>query len=299
MKYAELVTAVQDYTENTFPTIDLNTMIRVTEQNIYNTGQLANLRRNVTGTFSTTNAYLSVPGDFLAIYSLAVIVGGVYFYLLSKDVDFIREAYPNPTVKGVPQHFAIFGSQSANLNELSFIVGPTPDSNYTAEMHYYYYPESIVQRAIGSLGTIVPGSGYVNRFYFNVPLTGSSSGVGATANVQVTGGAVVAVTIVNPGCYYAVGETLTGVLGNTGSGFSVPVLTVTNANGETWLGEHFDAALLNGTLVEAIRYMKGEKDLVDLYQTQYLQAMALLKNLGDGKQEADTYRDGMPRVKVS
>ena len=299
MKYAELVTAVQDYTENTFPTIDLNTMIRVTEQNIYNTVQLANLRKNVTGTFSTTSEYLAVPSDFLSIYSLAVKVDGVYSYLLSKDVDFIREAYPNPTVKGVPQHFALFGTRSSSVNDLTFIVGPTAISAYDAEMHYYFYPESIIQRAIGSLSTIVPGSGYSNRWYFNVPLTGSASGVGATANIQVTGGAVVAVNIVNPGCYYAVGETLTGVLGSTGSGFSVPVLTVTNADGVTWVGEHFDAALLNGTLIEAIRYMKGEKDLVDLYQTQYLQSSALLKNLGDGKQEADAYRDGMPRVKVS
>ena len=299
MKYAELVTAVQDYTENTFPTIDLNTMIRVTEQNIYNTVQLANLRKNVTGTFSTTSPYLAVPTDFLSVYSLAVIVDGVYYYLLSKDVDFIREAYPNPTVKGIPQHFALFGTRSNSVNDLTFIVGPTATSTYDAELHYYYYPESIVQRAIGSLGTIVPGSGYANRWYFNVALTGSSSGVGATANVQVSGGAVVAVNIVNPGCYYAVGESLTGTLGATGSGFSVPVLTVSNENGETWVGEHFDAALLNGTLVEAIRYMKGEKDLVELYQTQYLQSIALLKNLGDGKQEADTYRDGMPRVKVS
>jgi hypothetical protein len=274
-------------------------MIRVTEQNIYNTVQLANLRKNVTGTFSTTSEYLAVPSDFLSIYSLAVKVDGVYSYLLSKDVDFIREAYPNPTVKGVPQHFALFGTRSSSVNDLTFIVGPTAISAYDAEMHYYFYPESIIQRAIGSLSTIVPGSGYSNRWYFNVPLTGSASGVGATANIQVTGGAVVAVNIVNPGCYYAVGETLTGVLGSTGSGFSVPVLTVTNADGVTWVGEHFDAALLNGTLIEAIRYMKGEKDLVDLYQTQYLQSSALLKNLGDGKQEADAYRDGMPRVKVS
>ena len=302
MKYAELVTAVQDYTENTFPTIDLNTMIRVTEQNIYNTVQLANLRKNVTGTVSSSNPYLSVPSDFLSIYSLAVKVSGVYSYLLSKDVDFIREAYPNPSVTGIPQHFALFGTQYSDVTSLSFIVGPSPNANYDVEMHYYFYPESIIQRAISGLGTIVPGSGYSNRWYFNVPLTGSSSGVGATANIQVTGGVVVAVNIVNPGCYYAVGESLStvdGKLGGTGSGFSVPVLTVANADGVTWVGEHFDAALLNGTLVEAIRYMKGEKDLVDLYQTQYLQSIALLKNLGDGKQEADAYRDGMPRVKVA
>jgi hypothetical protein len=216
MTYDELVIAVQDYCENTFPTVDMNTMIQQAEQRIYNTVQLASLRKNVTGTLTANNKYLSCPGDFLSTYSVAIIkASGEYVYLLNKDVNFIREAYPTPADTGTPKHYAIFGPQYGNENELSFIVGPTPDVTYDAELHYYYYPESIV-----------------------------------TA-------------------------------------------------GQTWIGDNFDSALLNGTMVEAIRYMKGEPDMVKLYQDMYLQSIALLKNLGDGKQRADAYRDGQVRVQVS
>jgi hypothetical protein len=300
MTYAELVVAVSDYCENTFDTTDMNTMIKQAEQRIYNTVQVANLRKNVTGTVTAQNKYLSCPDDFLSSYSLALypVGGGEYLYLLNKDVNFMRECYPNPTDYGKPQHYAIFGPQSTNVNELSFILGPTPDTTYSTELHYYYYPESIIQRPISSFGTIVPGSGYANQLYLNVALTGSYSGSGATANIQVTGGAVVSVTIVNSGCYYAVGDSLTGTLGTTGSGFSVPVATVSNANGGTWLGENFDIALFNGTMVEAITYMKGEPDLVKLYQERYAQAIMLLKNLGDAKQRMDAYRDGQVRNPV-
>ncbi len=301
LTYAQLVVAVSDYCENTFNTTDMNTMIKQAEQRIYNTVQIANLRKNVTGTITSGNKYLSCPDDFLSVYSIAVYPngGGAYTYLLNKDVNFIREAYPNPTDSGTPKHYAIFGPQSSNVNELSFILGPTPDATYGTELHYYYYPESIVQRAISGLGTIVPGSGYANQLYLNVALTGSYSGSGATANIQVTGGAVVSVTIVNSGCYYAVGDSLTGTLGTTGSGFSVPVATVSNASGETWLGDNFDSALLYGTLCEAYTYMKGEPDMVALVNQRYVQAIALLKNLGDGKQRMDAYRDGQTRIPVS
>jgi len=278
MTYNELVTAVQDYCENTFPTADMDTMIRQAEQNIYNSVQIANLRKNVTGTLSVGNKYLSCPADFLSVYSLAVyayvtptatgtssqstivvssnsgittgmyvsgtgigtgatvssingttitlsvansgtVSGSVtfqgdYLYLLNKDVNFMREAYPNPGYRALPQHYAIFGPQSNDVNELSFILGPTPDQAYYAELHYYYYPESIV-----------------------------------TA-------------------------------------------------GQTWLGDNFDTALLNGTMMEAITYMKGDKDMVDLYQNRYIQAIGLLKNLGDGKQRMDAYRDGQVRNPV-
>jgi hypothetical protein len=187
------------------------------EQKIYNTVQLANLRKNVTGTLTANNKYLAAPNDFLSVYSLAIYpaAGGDYLFLLDKDVNFIRQAYPNPATTGKPKHYAIFGPQSSDVNELTFILGPTPDATYAAELHYYYYPESIV-----------------------------------TA-------------------------------------------------GETWLGENFDSALLNGALIEAIRFMKGEDDMVKLYQDMYMQAIALLKNLGDGKQRTDTYRDGQTRIKVS
>lgn len=217
MTYTELVVLVSDYCENTFPTVDMNTFIKQAEQRIYNTVQLANLRKNVTGTITANNKYLSCPDDFLSAYSLALypVGGGDYLYLLNKDVNFMREAYPNPATTGKPKHYAIFGPQSANVNELSFIIGPTPSITYNAELHYYYFPESIV-----------------------------------TA-------------------------------------------------GQTWLGDNFDSALLYGTMCEAVTYMKGEPDMVKLYQDRYVQAMALLKNLGDGKQRADAYRDGQVRVQVS
>ena len=146
MTYAQLVVAVSDYCENTFDTTDMNTMIKQAEQRIYNTVQVANLRKNVTGTVTAQNKYLSCPNDFLSSYSLALypVGGGDYLYLLNKDVNFMRECYPNPTDYGKPQHYAIFGPQSNDVNELSFILGPTPYLSYMAELHYYYYPESIV-----------------------------------------------------------------------------------------------------------------------------------------------------------
>ena len=153
MNYSELVTAVQDYCENTFLTADMNSMIRTAEQNIYNTVQLASLRKNMTGTLSANNKYLSAPGDFISVYSLAVIkANGEYLYLLNKDVNFIREAYPGPTSTGLPKHYAIFGPTYSDSNELSFILGPTPDAIYSVELHYYYYPESIVTAGSTWLG---------------------------------------------------------------------------------------------------------------------------------------------------
>ena len=218
MTYVELCANIESICENTFTADTLAMFTRQAEQKIYNTVQIANLRKNMTGSLTTGNQYLSCPSDFLSTYSLAVVDGsGNYTFLLNKDVNFIREAYPNnaSTYRGLPKHYAIFGPQSTDVKELSFIVGPTPDASYAVELHFYYYPESIV-----------------------------------TA-------------------------------------------------GATWLGDNFDSALLNGALVEAIRYMKGETDLVQLYQTLYVQAIGLLKNLGDGKQRMDAYRDGQVRIPVS
>lgn len=306
MNYSELVTAVQDYCENTFPTVDMNTMIRNAEQNIYNTVQLASLRKNMTGTLTTGNQYLSAPDDFLSVYSLAVISAtGEYLYLLNKDVNFIREAYPNPgtvtlSARGVPRHYAIFGPNSSSVNELSFIVGPTPDQSYGVELHFYYLPDSIVQAAINQVTISNAGSGYTNGIYFNVPLTGGS-GNSATANIVVSGGAVTSITMSNRGCFYAANNSLgagNSNLGGAGSGFVLTVNSVTNSTGTTWLGDNFDTALFNGTMMEAIRFMKGDPDLVQLYQQQFTQSLALLKNLGDGKQRMDAYRDGQVRNPV-
>ena len=219
MTYNELVTAVQDYCENVFTTVDMDTFIRQAEQRIFNVAQPANQRKNVTGSLTQGNQYLGCPADFLSVFSLAIYPtgGGEYLYLIDKDVNFMREAYPNPSTTGKPKHYAIFGPQTNAADELSFIVGPTPNANYQAELHYFAYPESIVDAP----------------------------------------------------------------------------------DGRTWLGDNFDSVLLYGTMNEALTYMKGEKDMVQLYQERYVQAIALYKNLADGKQRGDAYRDGQVRVKVS
>jgi hypothetical protein len=218
MTYDELVTAVSNYCENVFSTEDMDTFIRQAEQRIYNVAQPANQRKNVTGTLTAGNKYLQCPIDFLSVYSLAIYpaAGGAYEYLLDKDVNFIRQAYPNPATTGKPKHYAIFGPATNDADELSFIVGPTPDLAYNAELHYYAAPESIVDAA----------------------------------------------------------------------------------DGRTWLGDNFDSVLLYGTMCEALTYMKGEADMVKLYQDRYVQAVALYKNLADGKQRTDAYRTGQTRTQV-
>ena len=168
MTYDELYAAIQSYTENQFPETyladgtavstktQIDTFIKQAEQRIYNTVQFPSLRKNVTGTTTTNNKYLSLPQDFLAVYSLAVVdpVEG-YEYLLNKDVNFIRQAYPRPTDTAIPKYYALFGPTTSDdpapviTDELSAILGPTPDAAYTVELHYYYYPESIVDAVDG------------------------------------------------------------------------------------------------------------------------------------------------------
>ena len=168
MNYSELSAAIQTYTENNFPAITLadgstvsstaqiNRFITQAEQRIYNSVQFPFLRKNVTGTITSGNKYLSCPEDYLSSYSLAVFSGsGPYTFLLNKDVNFMREAYPTPTDTGTPKYYALFGptvSGSTISNELSFILGPTPDATYSAELHYYYFPESITTAGTTWLG---------------------------------------------------------------------------------------------------------------------------------------------------
>jgi hypothetical protein len=165
MNYAELFSQIQSYTENQFPefylangstinvTTQINTFIEQAEERIYNTVQIPSLRKNVTGNCSSTSKYLACPNDYLSTYSLAVIkADGTYEYLLNKDVNFIRQAYPDPTDTGLPRYYALFGSRLNDPNELTFILGPTPDAAYGAELHYFYYPESIVNASTSWLG---------------------------------------------------------------------------------------------------------------------------------------------------
>jgi hypothetical protein len=304
MNYTELSNALQAYTENTEASFiaEIPVFVRQAEQRIYNSVQFPSLRKNVTGATTTNNKYLACPSDFLAVYSIAAVDGtGAYEYLLNKDVNFIRQAYPVPTDTGLPRYYALFGPQSNDANELSFILGPTPDASYVVELHYYFYPPSIVQSAISSVGAITGGSGYTNGTYFNVPLTGGS-GSGALATITVAGAVVTAVTITNGGTQYVVGNTLSAAaanVGGTGASFSVPVAAVSNATGTSWLGDNFDSVLLYASLVEAYTYMKGEPDMMTLYNTKFMEALALAKRLGDGMERQDAYRSGQFRQKVT
>jgi hypothetical protein len=223
MDYTALKNAIQAYTENTEDNFVANIPVFVTqaEQRIYNSMQFPSIRRNVTGQVSTTTPYLSAPNDFLAVYSFAVVdASGNYEYMLNKDVNFIRQAYPSATDTGVPRYYALFGptvTGSVISDYLSFMVGPKPDSTYTVELHYYYYPESITVAA----------------------------------------------------------------------------------DGKTWLGNNFDSVLLYGSLVEAYTYMKGEQDMMQLYNTKFMEALALAKRLADGMERQDAYRSGQFRQKVT
>ena len=211
MNYTELCTNIKNICENEFSAQELAMFTEQAEQKIYNTVQLPAIRKNVTGAMSTGNKYLQIPSDFLYVYSIAVIDAlGEYHYLIDKDVNFIREAYPRDTTatRKLPRYYAIF-------DDSAFIIGPTPDQAYSTELHYGYYPESIV------------------------------------------------------------------------------------IAGTTWLGDEFDSALLNGALIEAIRFMKGEADIIAVYDKLYIQAIGLLKQLGDGKLRQDSYRSGQTRIPVS
>jgi hypothetical protein len=162
MNYTALSNAIQAYTENTEASFiaEIPVFVQQAEQRIYNTVQFPSIRKNVTGQTTTSNKYLQCPSDFLAVYSMAVITNvtgtdvntGTYEYLLNKDVNYLRQAYPTPNDTGVPKYYALFGPRSDNEAELSFILGPTPDAQYYVELHYYYYPQSIVTAGTTWLG---------------------------------------------------------------------------------------------------------------------------------------------------
>lgn len=284
MNYTQLQAALISYTDNQDPAFsaEIPVFVQQAEQRIYNTVQIAYLRKNMTGQLSAGNKYVACPNDFLSTYSLAMFLApsttatgssgsynitvasasnlsvgmyasgmnialgaiiasinglvvtltlantgpvsgtvtfqGDYLYLLNRDVNYMREIFPNPSFRGAPKYYAIFGptiSGATITPELTFIVGPTPDANYKLELHYYYYPESIV-----------------------------------TA-------------------------------------------------GTSWLGDNFDSVLLYGSLVEAYTWMKGEQDLMQMYEMKFKEGLALLKNLGDGKQRGDAYLDGQVKIPVS
>ena len=304
MNYVTLYQTIQNYAENTESLFvsSIPTFVQQAEERIFNMIQFPSLRKNVTGTLTSGNQYLSLPNDFLATYSLAVVTADGYEYLLNKDVNFIRQAYPKATDTGTPQYYALFGPQFSANTELSAIVGPTPDSNYSVELHYFFYPASIVQGIITVLGAVTGGTLYTNGTYTNIPLTGGS-GAGAVATITIAGGIVTTVTLTNGGNFYVVGDSLSFDAANigvgSGSGFAISVTQVNNSTGTSWLGDNFDPVLLYGSMREAMIFMKGEQDMVTYYEQKFTEAVSLAKRLGDGLERGDAYRDGQTKLNVS
>lgn len=212
MNYAQLSAAIQEYTQNyeTDFVANIPVFVQQAEERIYNSVQLPALRRNQTGNTTASNKYITLPSDYLSTYSFAVIdpVTEEQYFLLNKDVNFIRQSYPDPNALGTPRYYGQFDANT-------FILGPTPDDSYEVELHYYYYPPSIV------------------------------------------------------------------------------------AAGTSWLGENFETVLLYGSLMEAYTFMKGENDMVALYNQRYMEALGLLKRLGDGLDRQDAYRSGQVRIQVT
>ena len=305
MNYIELAQAIQNYSENTEALFvsSIPMFIKEAEKRIYNTVQLPALRRNAIGNTTAANQYLTLPADWLSTYSIAVIDStGKYSYLINKDVNYIREAYPNPTTTGLPKYYAIFGSSASNAVDMSVIMVPTPDQNYNTELHYYYYPESIVQGVVNTVAAILPGAGYIDGTYYNVPLTGGS-GSGATATITIYQGVVTSVIINTGGSLYLVGDVISAnasyLGGSVITAFSVTVEGIYNPTGTSWLGINYDPVLFYGAMREAVIFMKGEQDMVAYYDKAYQEALGQLKRLGDGLERGDAYRDGQTKLKVN
>ena len=301
MNYSQLYNNIQAYAENTEQLFvaSIPVFVQEAEDRIYNSVNLPSLRKNVTGVITSGNQYLSLPSDWLANYSIAVVDNtGRYNYLLNKDVNYVREAYPSPSTTGLPQCYALFGSQYNKVNEMAYIVGPTPDQSYQVEMHYFYYPPTIVQGQISTLNTLLGGSLYTSGVYQNVALTGGS-GANATADIVISGGAVVSCSLKFGGNFYVVGDILSCFsLGATGSGLSITVSGVSNSTGTSWLGDNYDPVLFYGAMREALIFMKGEADMVSYYEKMYQEALGQLRRLGDGLDRGDFFRDGQLKLNV-
>jgi hypothetical protein len=292
MNYIQLQQTIQNYAENTESLFvsSIPTFIRQAEDRIYNTVQIPALRKNVNGVMTTFNPYVSLPKDWLANYSFAIIdSSGSYSFLINKDVNFLREAYPIQSSTAQPKYYTLFGSQYGDVNEMTLMVGPTPDQDYDIEMHYFYYPPTIVQGEISTFSSgFTSGSGYTSGVYTNVPLTGGS-GFNATATIQIVGGGVAAVTLDDGGSLYVPGDILS-FSASLGTGFTISVETISNATGTSWLGDNYDPVLFYGAMREAMIFMKGEQDMVAYYEQKYQEALMQLKRLGDGLERNDSYR---------
>ena len=276
--YTTLKTAVKDYIENSETTFvkHFPEYIRSTEERILKTVDLEIFRKNVTGTTTSGNQFLAVPEDYLASFSLSITNSSSKEFLLQKDVNYLQQYNPNPSTTGTPKYYAIFDFNN-------FLLAPTPDDSYSAELHYYYRPASLTAST-----TVLTLSSVSGTFTTSDTLTGGTSG--AISDINSIDSST-QFTVVIPAIDFTVGETVTG---SSSSATGVVVSTSVDS-AQTWLSENAPNAMLYGSLIEAYTFMKGEPDVMKLYNDRFLESLSRLKDYAEARENSDAYRRGLPQ----
>tara|TARA_E500000318_G_scaffold104397_1_gene110327 strand:- start:809 stop:1663 length:855 start_codon:yes stop_codon:yes gene_type:complete len=276
--YTTLKSAIKDYTENQESTFvkHLVDFITSAEERIFKSVDLEFFRKNVTGTTTSGNQFLAVPNDYLASFSLSIENSSSKQFLLFKDINFLQEYNPNSATTGTPRYYGIYDHQN-------FLLSPTPDAAYSAELHYYYRPASLTVSTVTLTVSSVSGT-----FVDNETLTGGTSGATTTISEALTS---TTMKIVLPSTDLTVGETVTGgTSGATGTVVSTTADTTT-----TYLSVNAPNAMLYGSLVEAYTFMKGEPDVLKMYSERFVESLVRLKDLGESRENDDANRQGLPR----
>jgi hypothetical protein len=274
--YTELKTSIKDYTENQESSFvsHLSDFIKSTEQRIFTTVDLEFFRKNVTGVTSSGNQFLAMPTDFLAAFSLSITNSSSKIFLQQKDVNYLQEFNPDSST-GIPRYYGVFDYQN-------FILAPTPNAAFSSELHYYYRPQSLTASQF-----ILTLSSVSGTFVDNETITGGTSGASTTISEALTS---TTSRIVIPSTDFSVGETVTGGT----SGATGTVVSTSADTTKTWLSENAPNTMLYGCLVEAYTYMKGEKDIMDLYNGRFIESLGRIKDLAEARENTDAYRTGLP-----
>ena len=273
--YTELKKAIKDFTDNqeTVFVSNLNTFIKNAEERLLKEVDLDYFRKNVAGVMASSNQFLAVPTDYLASFSLSIENSSSKEFLLQKDVNFLQEF--NPTgATGVPKYYAVY-----DIN--NFILAPTPNANFASELHYYYRPVSLAASKVTLTVSNVSGT-----FAANEIITGGTSGESTTIN-SIT--SVTEFVIILPTGDFTVGETVTGGT----SGATGIIVSLSADTTLTWLSENAPNALLYGTLIEAYTFMKGEADVLKMYNDRFSESLIRMKDYGEARENADAYRNGL------
>ena len=276
--YSTLKSAIKDYTENQESTFvsHLVDFVKTAEERIFKSVDLEFFRKNATGTTTAGNQFLAVPDDYIASFSLSLESSSNKNFLLIKDVNFLQEYNPNSSTTGLPKYYGVYDFQN-------FLLAPTPDAAYTAELHYYYRPTSLTQSQF-----LLTVSSVTGTFVDGETITGGTSGANTTiASVATT----TTFNIIIPSTDFTVGETVTGGT----SGATGTVVSTSADSTTTFLSVNAPNALLYGSLIEAYTYMKGEPDVMKMYSERFVESLVRLKDLGEARENDDANRQGLPR----